>query len=365
MRTWKFYYLSVMSILCATFFVSCGDGDEPEPPIIDPVDPSALVDGIFFLNSGNYAGNDASLDFLNRMADNPAVQHGLFSARNSRKLGDTANDLIAYGSRLYIAVSGSKTVEIATLDGASVKQLRFDGDPRYLASDGGKVYITLFDGHVARLDTVTLEVDKTVSVGRNPEQLVVAGGKLYVANSGGLDYASETGYDHTVSVIDLATFTETKKIEVGINPSIIVADKDDEVYVASMGNYADVPSILQRIDRNDRVTVVDGIHAGEMVCTGERIYILSSQYDENWVSTYAFISFDAVQESILSTRFVEAGSEPPTPYKISADLLTGNIYITSSDYVNSGDVYEYDAQGKLTAHWEAGLNPIKTVVVRR
>jgi YVTN family beta-propeller protein len=343
-------------------FTSCDKGNEPEPPIVEPSDTS----GIYFLNSGSYGGNNTTLDFASLASDEaePEVTHDLFFAKNKRNLGDTGNDIIAYGSKLYIAVSGSKTVEVIAPDGTSIKQLSFDGDPRCFAADGGKVYITLYNGFVARLDTSSLAVDRTVQVGRNPEQIVVAGGKLYVANSGGLDFASEIGYDRTVSIIDIATFAETQKVEVGINPTSVVADSEGDVYVASMGNYVDIPAVFQRIDKDGRVTIVEGVTVSEMASAGDRIYILSSQYDENWIPSYAFISFDAGQERVLSTHFIESGSEPPAPYKIFADTYTGNIYISSSNYLNNGDFYEYDAQGKQLRHWELGLNPVKAAIMR-
>jgi DNA-binding beta-propeller fold protein YncE len=362
MKTWKFYYFAAVSILCMYSVTSCDKGDDPEPPAVE----SPGVNGIYFLNSGNYGGNNTTLDFVSLIPEESApaeVVHDLFLTKNNRNLGDTGNDMIVYGSKLYIAMSGSKTVEVIALDGTSLKQIAFDGDPRYFASDGGKVYITLFNGFVARLDTASLTVEKTVATGRNPEQIAAANNKLYIANSGGLDYDSEIGYDRTISIIDIPTFTETKKVDVGINPISVVADSEGDVYVASMGNYGDIPAMFQRIAKDDRVTVIEGVLASEMTSTGDRIYILSSQYDENWNPSYAFISFDTKEEKVLSNHFIESGSEPSAPYKISADPQTGNIYISSSDYINSGNFYEYDSQGKLARQWELGLNPVKAAAV--
>ncbi|MDR1332069.1 MAG: YncE family protein [Tannerella sp.] len=359
MKNWNIYSLAAASLLYAFAFTSCDGGNDPEPPVVEP--DSSIIG---FLNSGNFGSNDASLDFVYFTAGGEEVVSNLFFTKNGRNLGDTGNDMIACGSKLYIAVSGSKTVEVIGRDGASLKQLHFDGDPRYFAAHEGKVYVTLFDGHVARLDTATLAVEKTVPVGRNPEQIAVANNKLYVANSGGLDFASEIGYDRTVSIIDIPSFTETKKIEVGVNPSRIVTDSEGDVYVASMGNYADLPAVLQRIDREDRVSVVEGVVANEMVSTGERIYIISSQYDANWVATYAFISFDALQEKVISDHFIESGSEPANPYMICADPQTERLYISSSNYTSNGEFIEYNLEGKRLRQWALGLNPVKAVVVR-
>ena len=42
--------------------------------------------------------------------------------------------------------------------------------------------------------------------------------------------------DNTVSVIDIASFTEIKKITVGPNPGCILPGPDETVYVATHGN---------------------------------------------------------------------------------------------------------------------------------
>jgi hypothetical protein len=55
-------------------------------------------------------------------------------------------------------------------------------------------------------------------------------GKIYVANSGGLDF-QDANYDHTVSVIDLNSFEEIEQIEVGLNPYQVFADSQGDVYV--------------------------------------------------------------------------------------------------------------------------------------
>ena len=89
----------------------------------------------------------------------------------------------------------------------------YKSQPRYFAACDGKVFVSYYDGYIARIDTATLEVDAMVKVGRNPEQLAVCNGYLYVANSGGMDLNTALGCDNTVSVVNLSTFTEVEKIE--------------------------------------------------------------------------------------------------------------------------------------------------------
>ncbi len=75
-----------------------------------------------------------------------------------------------------------------------------------------KAYVCSYDGTVARIDTTSLSIDVITTVGRNPDNICVQNEKLYISNSGGLDYSEGLGVDNTVSVVDIDTFNESSKI---------------------------------------------------------------------------------------------------------------------------------------------------------
>jgi hypothetical protein len=342
---------------------SCNNAiDGPDEPIIEPTTPT--LQGVYVLNSGLNGRNDASLSFVTM--DGQAT-NGVFMAKNGRGLGDTANDMIRYGSKLYIAVSGSQTLEVTDLEGNSVAQFTLDGQPRSLASFGKYVYVTLFNGYVARIDTaasIALGYE-TTPVGRNPENIVYMNGKLYVANSGGLDYATEVGYDRTVSVIDVATFKETKKLDVAVNPiRLIEGDPNKEdIYLISMGDYATAGNVVQRIDtRTDAVTVVEGLNATEMAGNGETMYVFYSAYDESWNMTTSYFTYDMINGVVNTTSFLS--DVPANPYKLYHDKSFGLTYLTETDYVTDGNLRMYDAFNRnLVYNVEVGSCPIKVVPV--
>lgn len=232
--------------------------------------------------------------------------------------------------------------------------------PRYLVAHNGKVYVTFYDGNVARIDTATLEIEAVAKVGRNPEQLAVYNGSLYVANSGGMDYSTSLGYDKTVSVVDVETFTEVKKIDVVCNPAVVVASENG-VYVASYGNYYDIPSTLQFINADGDVSVVEKCCNMTEVCYNSGVlYGFFSQYDENWNATITYMSYNPVTGAVETPWIKE--QELPSPYKVSS---AGNyVCVTSSNYINDGDVYFYDTDGVLVKKFATGLNPVKAVAVQ-
>lgn len=357
------FFVSALCMLMLVSLVGCDDNDDLNVKK-EPIDS---MSGIFVLNSGKMGNNNAGLSFFDLGSKQSDVEN--FKTVNGRGLGDTANDMILYGSKIYTAVYGSNVIEVTDLKGKSIKQIT-SGEtplqPRHLTSFEGKVYISLYDGYVARLDTMTLTIEERVKVGRNPEQLVVANNKLYVANSGGSDYNTPVGYDKTVSVLDLATFKEIKKIEVVLNPVGLQSDSQGDVYLVSMGNYGDIPNTFQRIDsKTDQVQAITETSATEMACDGETIYIIHSQYDADWNQTISFISFDAVNEKVISKNFITDGTTVKKPYKIGVDRMTGSVYITSSDYKNNGDLYVFDSEGKKLYQFETGLNPLRAVFVKQ
>jgi hypothetical protein len=347
-----------MTALCASMVLSFTSCDKNDDPIVEPtIIPSEYI---YVLNNGNMGSNDASLSMYN--IENNTVTKDAFEARNGRRLGDTGQDIIVYGSKMYITVSGESTIEVTDLEAKTIKQIKTDDQPRYLAIHEGKVYVTYYTGYVARIDTASLNVEAKVQVGRNPEQLTVANGKLYVANSGGADYGTEVGYDKTVSVVDIASFTELKKIEVVLNPTDIESDDAGNIFVISKGNYFDILNTIQKINpQTDEVSVVSNIDGTIMTTATNTLYSVYSQWGVDEIFYY---SFNTANNTVLSDNFIGA-TNISSPYQINYDRAYEHLFITASDYINDGDVYVFDKANKFVNKFEAGLNPMKAVYVKK
>ena len=351
----KFFNLIALCAAMVLSFTSCSKDDDPTE---EPVIPSEYI---YVLNSGRMNSNNASLSMYN-LKDNTVIKD-IFEAQNGRRLGDTGQDIVVYGSKMYIAMHTESTIEVTDLEAKSIKQIKTDGQPRSFAVHEGKVYVTYYNGYVARIDTTTLNVEATVQVGRNPEQLTVSGNELYVANSGGADFSTPgVGPDKTVSVVDIASFTETKKIEVVLNPSEIGSDNAGNVFVVSMGNYNDIPNTLQKISaQTDEVSVVSGIDGTIITTAGNTLYSVYSQWG---VAEIFYYTYNTASNTVLSDKFI-GDTDITDPYKINYDNAYESIFITTSDYTNDGDVYVFDKTNKFVTKFEAGLNPMKAVYVKK
>ena len=342
---------------------------DPEPVLLEQsqVIADAGHTGVYVLSEGLFNQNNSTLswiDFTTGQADSWTSATGrsfdAFEKVNGRRIGDTANDLLLYGSRLYIAVSESSTIEI--LDAStcsSLKQIPLSHDgiasqPRHMTAQGGFVYVCCFDGTVTRIDTLTMTADATVQVGRNPDGMCCANGKLYVSNSGGLDSQNP---DNTVSVIDIKTFTETKRITVRSNPGTIFADENG-VFVVSRGIFdygtMDYDSRLHRIDTGtDEVTATYDIPILNMDIVDGKAWF----YGYGAGGTIQVL--DLATGQILDSDFITDGTRVECPYSIKVEPTTRKVYICDAlDYVTPGSLLCFSPDGRLLYRVQGiGINP--------
>ena len=319
---------------------------------------------IYVLNEGSWNNNNASVSAID--PTDGSSYYYQFAAANGRNLGDTGQDILRYGGKIYIAVSGSNTIEV--VDGNSLTSIKTikpesgkPGNPRGLAASDGKIYVSLYDGYVAKIDTTSLAFEDSIAVGPNPEEITIANGCLYVAISDGLN--SGNGYPNGkyVSKIGLDSFKVASKINVLVNPAEITSDKSGNVFVISMGNYGDIPATVQKIDKNDSVTVVG--RATLMACYENTLYTVNAPWG---APSIEFVSYNTATGVKESDAFITGSADqiPANPHSISVNPKNGNIfngsYLTAADYLSNGYVYEY-ANGAFKARYNAGVGPRKFV----
>lgn len=329
--------------LCAGFF-SCDDDVDGEGP--QPADTTITSD-FFILNRGNHEANDASISYYDVASG--MLNDKFYENANGSGLGDSAEDMFVYGSKIYVSVTTSNRLAVMDMSGKLLKAVEPKNEggeplrPRYLAADKGKIYMTYFYGHsVAVLDTASLEVEKVIPVGRYPEQIVVSNNKLYVANSGGNDYPN---YGKTVSVINLSSLEVEKEIEVAINPCRLEANENGDIYVISMGNYEDVPNTLQCIDGKTGTVKTLG-NGSRMDLRDGYLYVLYAQYGKDELVQVS--KYDASTGELVNENLVPDINKVSTLSSINVDT-SGNIYITDAPYTETGSVYIFNKDGKNVA----------------
>jgi DNA-binding beta-propeller fold protein YncE len=357
------YKLSALSAILAIILSGCRTEDLIIPEEIDKIPPQTVtnIEGFYLLNEGNMNMNKASLDYFDYATG--TYRRNIFGQANPQAtlgLGDVGNDIGIYGSKLYAVINNSNKIEVMNVKTAQRVGVIDVKNVRYITFANGKAYVSAYDGEVqlggvspngfvAEIDTATLAITRTVKVGRQPEEMAVVGGKLYVANSGGY---SPPNYETTVSVIDLETFTEINRIEVAPNLHRLRATGYGDLYVSSRGDYFDIPSRLFVIDTQaDAVIKAFDIACANLAIAGDTAYIIGSEFSYttfDWEINYSMINVRT--RALLSNSFLpkSVSDAIKMPYGIAIDPYSKYIYITDAkDYVSPGTLYCIDNNGNL------------------
>ena len=330
--------------------------------------------GMYLLNEGNMGSNKATIDYLDFC--NGCYIRNIYGERNPnviKELGDVGNDIQIYGNRLYAVINCSHKVEV--MDARTCRRIGQVDIPncRYINFYDGKAYVSSYVGPVSidpnaqlgavfEIDTATLQITRKVTVGYQPEELIVNNEHIYVVNSGGY---RAPDYDSTMSIISLKDFRQVQKIPVCINPHRLRKDQYSRLWITSRGDYKDVQPQLTcftPISNSSSERPIGGtpsnshsvasynLSPSEMVICGDSMYFYGTHWSEQTMSnqiTYGI--FDIRKQTLVSEHFITDGTEQEIkiPYGIQVNPYNGDIYVTDAkNYVSSGQLHCYSREGK-------------------
>lgn len=377
----KIYSTCGLLLLLLGFVLpGCRKAETIVPPTTTPVDEGGQgpIKGFFLLNEANMGSNKASIDYYDYGS---GIYHkNIYPSRNPnvvKELGDVGNDIQIYGGKLYAVINVSNLVEV--MDVETAKHIATIAIPncRYITYDKGYAYVSSYAGpvqidpnarlgYVARVDTTTLTVKDTCVVGYQPEEMAIRNNKLYIANSGGYRVPN---YDNTISVIDLNTFQEIKKIPVAINLHRLKLDAQGNIYVTSRGDYRNIKSNTYIIDAADQVAKTLDVAASNLTILGDSAYVYSTEWNHSTgKNTITYGIIDTKKQQLVSSNFIKDGTEKKIkiPYGIAVNPETREIYVTdAANYVIPGRLYCFKPDGTYKWDVETGNIPAHFVFTRK
>ena len=330
----------------------------------------SLPEGSYILSEGGFNANNTKLAFYAK--NTSTITGDVFVQQNpdsTSGLGDLGNDAIIYGSKMYIVMSQSGRVTVLKSSNAKfIKNISFktatvNKQPRYAAAARGKVYVTSYDNTVSVIDTTTLAVTKTITVGANPEGIAASANFLYVANSGGFNFPN---YDSTVSLVDLNTELEVRKIKVGINPYKVEINAAGNIFVSASGNYSNIPASVSFINGATNTTSINlgsNFSYSNIRISGDIAYLYN-----NYGGTGTAKVYNCALNTIVRNEFITDGTVIQTPYGLNVDEQNGDVYIADAkNYTSTGTVTCFGSNGvkKFSFSISPGVNPNKILFKRQ
>lgn len=374
----RIFYLLAVTVIAV---VSACRNDEvvipPTPEDTGKPSVKGKVVGMYVLNEGNMNSNKATLDYLDLSADGPTAQYmrNIYPSRNPddvKELGDVGNDVKIYGSKLWMVINCSNKVVVASVDDCR-RQGQIDiPNCRFLAFHDGYAYISSYVGpvdmsrdcplgSVYKVDTTSLSIVGRVDVGYQPDEMAVLDGKLYVANSGGY---RAPDYERTVSVIDLATFKEERKIDVDINLFRCKTDKYGQLWVSSRGDTYDVPSRLYwlRKDQSGHMEKAGSINhnVSDYCIVGDSLYFIAAEWSSIMMDNTISYGIVNVRTHELVSQTLSSAPELAAvelPYGIIVNPYERDFYVMDAkNYLSSGELLHFKADGSFD--WKVSTGDI-------
>ena len=284
--------------------------------------------GLYVLSEGSFGNGDGQLVYFDyNSATDKYIRN---NAKRFQNYGETPNDLIIYGSKMYCAITGSgNNGMVRVIDpktGATIRDIpitkeSIDLQPRRLTVHGGKVYVSTYKSTVAKIDTLDYTVNITTIGGTLSEGICVAGENLYICNSG-------QGAGNTISIVNIAQFEETGTITVPYNPIHILYVGNNELYfnTASVwtGPAAGTPANLHILNTSSKTVTKTFNLEIEFIAKGKE-YVYGSATDWDTYGTI-FKKISIADKSV--SDFTVDPEDYMFGYKLAVNPLNDEVFLT-------------------------------------
>ena len=312
--------------------------------------------GLFITNEGNFQYGNASLSFYDPATGE--VENEIFYRANGMKLGDVAQSMIIRNGIGWVVVNNSHVVfaiDINTF--REVGRITNLTSPRYMhfVSDD-KAYITqIWDNRITVVNPRTYQITGYIDC---PAMTMETGSTEQIVQWGDYVYVNCWSYQNRILKIDTRTDTVVDELEVGIQPTSLVLDRNGKIWTITDGGYEgspygyEAPSLYRidaetfRIEREFPFALGDDPSEVQLNGTGDRIYWLN---DDVW-------EMDVEAERLPVRPFLE--QRETIYYGLTVDPRSGEVYVADAiDYQQQGMIYRYSPEGELLDEFYVGIIP--------
>ena len=316
----------------------------------------AASSGLFITNEGNFQYGNASLSFYDPATR--TIENEVFYRANGMKLGDVAQSMIVHNGVGWVVVNNSHVVFAIDLNTfREVGRITNLTSPRYMhfVSDE-KAYITqIWDNRITVVNPRTYQITGYIDC---PEMTMETGSTEQMVQWGDYVYVNCWSYQNRILKIDTTTDNVVDELEVGIQPTSLVLDRNGKIWTITDGGYEgspygyEAPSLYRidaetfRVEREFPFALGDDPSEVQINGAGDRIYWLN---DDVW-------EMDVEAERLPVRPFLE--QRETIYYGLTVDPRSGEVYVADAiDYQQQGMIYRYSPAGELLDEFYVGVIP--------
>ncbi len=340
MKNTLYLILFVLSLL----FVSCSSDNAVNPVI-------TTSNGVFLLSEGSFSAGSSKLSYYDFSKDSFYV-----NVVNPYNLGAYPDGMIKHNGSLFITEQGNfgsaGKIYRADLNATILSQQSIGTNPYSLCSSNNKIYVTNGpSSKVLVIDPVSLNVIKEILVGAYPQEILSYNSKVFVCNTSAYGGTS----DSTVSVIDAGTDAVVNTLKVDKDPSSLVITNNNKLLVSSWSASGKI-YVFETVT----FTLVDTLFSP---------YGFSKDFsaDRNSNDVY-FIGNegDIIRLNMDTKQFSKIITKPAVNsfiYGYVFDYMSGKHFLADAkDFMSSGRMYIYSANGSLLKQFETGTAPRRFLI---
>ncbi len=228
MKTMSLKTLIMILSVTGLVLTSCEKKD-PDPDIT-----ADNLKGMFVVCEGTFGQANGDITFYDSKEDLSIKK--LYYLSNGVEPGDIVQSFAVADTLGFLVVNNSQKVIVVNMkDFTHVKTIYGFSYPRSVVrADENSIYVSngngSSDNYIYSIDLLSLEKNDSLAVSAGPENLLVAGTKIYAALSGGWNNDGSS-----VIEIDPESFTIANTFNVSPVPIDIVNDKNGDIWVYCKG----------------------------------------------------------------------------------------------------------------------------------
>ncbi len=342
-------------LMAASAFTACSDDDdEPDAPDVHDAEH-----GLFVVCEGNYGASNSSLTWYN--TENNTYSNEVFRKANNVPLGSQAQSMTIHDDDGWVVVCDSHVIFEIDLENFK-EEGRITGltQPRYIhfVSDT-KAYVTMMNSkQIAIVNPETYSITGYIDL----PDMYGAGDAAMMVQDGNYVYVNCWSYQNKIVRINTRTDKVDASLVVGVQPKVMCMDRNKDLWVVTDGggweqNPAgyEAPAIVKVDTRSfeveKRFELPLGTNVGSIAVNraGNRLYWIC-----NGVYSMA-IDSDKLPEKPLIEPYADNAFRF---YGLGVSPRNGHIFVADAkDYVQNGEIFEYDEQGNLIHSFESGICP--------
>ncbi len=317
---------------------------------------SAAGEGLFIVNEGNFNYGNATLSYYNPATKR--VENEIFYRANAMRLGDVAQSMTLYDGKGWVVVNNSHVIFAINPDTfQEVGRIEGFTSPRYIhfISDE-KAYVSqIWDNRIAIVNPKRYEITGYIEC---PAMTMESGSTEQMVRYGDYLFVACWSYQNRILKIDTRTDKVVSELEVGIQPTSIVLDRNGKLWTITDGGYEGSPygyenPALYRIDaetfsieKEFRFNRGDAPSEVQLNGSRDRLYWIN---DDIW-------AMGVDDERLPVKPFLEAAGT--IYYGLTICPSSGDVYIADAiDYQQPGKIYRYTAAGEKIDEFYAGIIP--------